>query len=143
MGEQHPACRPTTSRMTRRQYSPARNYTFIIFALAVAAVIGSGAAANPNPSPGAPQNASAPTVSGSAVQGQTLSVTDGSWTGQVQSLSYAWQRCSTSCAPIDGATGSSYTLGSADVGATIEDVVYASGKKGYSRPTPTPRPPPP
>jgi len=121
--------------MTRRQYSPARNYTFIIFALAVAAVIGSGAAANPNPSPGAPQNASAPTVSGSAVQGQTLSVTDGSWTGQVQSLSYAWQRCSTSCAPIDGATGSSYTLGSADVGATIEAVVYASGKKGSSSAT--------
>src|SRR5438067_2590983 len=121
--------------MTRRQYSPTRNYIFIIFALAVAAFIGSGAAASPNPSPGAPQNSSAPAVSGTAVQGQALSVSDGSWSGQVSSLSYAWQRCSTSCASIDGATGSSYTLGAADVGSTIEAVVYASGKKGSSSAT--------
>jgi len=116
--------------MTCRQYSPSRNYILIIVALAIVAVIGSGATASPNPNPGAPQNTSAPSVSGTAAQGQTLSVTDGSWSGQVSSISYAWQRCTTSCAPIDGATGSSYTLASADVGANVEAVVYASGKKG-------------
>src|ERR1044071_8691162 len=116
--------------MTCRQYSPSRNYILIIVALAVVAGIGSGATASPNPNPGAPQNTSAPSVSGTAAQGQTLSVTDGSWSGQVSSISYAWQRCTTSCAPIDGATGSSYTLASADVGANVEAVVYASGKKG-------------
>jgi hypothetical protein len=139
--------------MTRRQYSPSRNYIFIIFALAVAAAIGTGASASPNPNPGAPQNAAAPTVSGNAVQGQTLTVATGSWTGQVQSYSYAWQRCSTSCAPIAGASDASYTLAAADVGANISAVVYASGKKGSSSatsnavgpvaPLPAAAPPPP
>jgi Bacterial Ig domain len=147
------ACGPTTTRMTRRQYSPSRNYIFIMFALVVAAVIGTGASASPNPSPGAPQNSSAPTVSGTPVQGQTLTVDNGSWSGNIQSYSYAWQRCSSSCAPIDGATDSSYTLAGADVGATVSAVVYASGKKGSTSatsnavgpiaPLPTAPPPPP
>lgn len=145
------ACRPTTNRMTRRQFSPSRNYIFIIFALAVAAVIGTGASASPNPNPGAPQNSTAPNVSGNAVQGQTLTVDTGSWSGNIQSYSYAWQRCSSACAPIDGATDASYTLTSADVGANISAVVYASGKKGSTSATsnavgpvaPLPAPPPP
>jgi hypothetical protein len=138
--------------MTRRQFSPTRNYIFIIFALAVVAVIGAGASASPNLNPGAPQNSSAPTVSGNAVQGQALTVAAGSWTGQVQSYSYAWQRCSTTCAPIAGASDSSYTLAAADVGANVSAVVYASGKKGSSSatsnavgpvaPLPTPAPAP-
>src|SRR5437867_5197358 len=66
-GDKPPAPRPTNGRMTCRQYSPTRNYLLALLALVFIAVIGSAAAAAPNPNPGAPQNSSAPAVSGNPV----------------------------------------------------------------------------
>ena len=69
-----------------------------------------------------------PVVSGTAVDGATLSATAGSWSVAPSSLAYAWLRCSTagaSCKAISGATDPAYKLGRRDVGSTIRARVTA------------------
>ena len=83
--------------------------------------------------PPAPTNTATPVVSGSPVQGQTLSTSDGSWTHGPQSYTYAWEDCDSSganCAAISNATASTYTLASSDVGHTIRSVVTATNDGG-------------
>ncbi len=81
-----------------------------------------------------PVNTSAPTISGTIRDGQILSAGPGTWTGTpVISFSYQWRRCDASggaCADIAGATGATYTLVSADVGATIRVVVTGTNAGG-------------
>jgi hypothetical protein len=80
-----------------------------------------------------------PTISGDPTQGVSLSATTGSWGGKSPiNLGYQWRRCDASggsCANIAGATGSTYTLGSADVGKTIRVVVTASNTVGSTSAT--------
>jgi hypothetical protein len=81
----------------------------------------------------APSNTGAPTLSGTAQQGLTLSASRGTWAGTTpMSYAYQWQRCtsSTSCSAISGATATSYTLASADVGNTVRVRVIASNTYG-------------
>ena len=85
----------------------------------------------PNP-PGvpilAPHNTTAPSVSGSAVQGDTLTASSGSWTGSLSSYAYQWQDCSSSgtgCASIGGATRATYVLAGGEVGHEVRVVVTA------------------
>src|SRR6185436_19745423 len=80
----------------------------------------------------APQSLSAPTVSGSPVDGQTLTATAGSWSGNGLAYAYQWRRCAAggSCVDIAGATGSSYTLTGADVGSFVAVVVTATNAGG-------------
>jgi hypothetical protein len=71
---------------------------------------------------GIPENTAAPTISGIAEVGITLSEHHGSWSGSPTSYTYQWERCGFSggnCHPISGATGVSYTLGEGDVGSTV------------------------
>jgi hypothetical protein len=79
-----------------------------------------------------PTSTAAPVISGQTVQGQTLTTSNGSWTGSPTGYSYQWQHCtsSSSCSNISGATGSGYTLQSSDVGDTIDAVVNASNAGG-------------
>jgi hypothetical protein len=88
----------------------------------------------PPPTPVLPSNTSPPTISGTAQQGQTLTSATGSWSGTTPiTYSYQWQRCAStgaSCAPISGATSSSYVLASADVGSTMRVSVTASNTAG-------------
>jgi hypothetical protein len=81
-----------------------------------------------------PANSSAPTISGTAQQGQTLSANPGTWSGtQPISYAYQWRRCdlgADACIDIVGATAASYTLGTADVGSTIRVSVTASNRGG-------------
>jgi hypothetical protein len=81
-----------------------------------------------------PANTSPPTNSGAAQQGQTLTASPGSWSGtQPISYGYEWRRCDSaggSCAAIAGATASSYTLTSADVGSTLRVAVTGSNSAG-------------
>ena len=68
----------------------------------------------------------APTISGQAQQGQTLTVDEGSWNGAPSSFSYVWARCDATgatCTPIDGATDKTYALTSADSGFTLRVTV--------------------
>jgi hypothetical protein len=81
-----------------------------------------------------PSNTSAPTVSGSAEEGQTLTASTGSWEGTPTiSYAYQWQDCDSlgeDCMDISGATASSYTLQAGDVGSMVRVVVTASNAGG-------------
>jgi hypothetical protein len=82
----------------------------------------------------APQNVDAPALSGTLVDGQTLTADDGDWTGTGPIAHfYQWQRCNaqgTSCADITGATGSTYDLTAADAGQTLRVVVSGTNSAG-------------
>jgi hypothetical protein len=77
-----------------------------------------------------------PTISGSARWGATLTAYHGSWDAvlvdPVQSYSYQWERCTPGCAPIAGATQSTYRLVGADVGSRIQVLVQAHNNAGPS-----------
>jgi hypothetical protein len=82
----------------------------------------------------APVNTVAPAISGTAQQGQTLSASTGTWSNTPITFGYQWERCTTTCAAITGATGSTYTLMAADVGATIKVDVSATNAGGTGGP---------
>lgn len=73
-----------------------------------------------------PSNTVAPVVSGSAVEGSTLSCTTGTWTGAV-SYTYQWQHTTTN---IGGATLSTYVISGSYVGETIRCIVTAINPAG-------------
>ena len=79
-------------------------------------------------------NTSPPTISGSNQQGQTLTGSQGSWSGaQPISYAYQWQRCDSggaNCSNIASATSTTYTLTSADVGSTVVLSVTATNTVG-------------
>src|SRR5918996_392347 len=88
---------------------------------------------------GVPRNTAEPRVSGSAVEGQRLTTTTGTWTGaQPIAFSFRWVRCGTdggapdgsNCPAINGATSSSYVLTSADVGRRLRVRVTATNSAG-------------
>ena len=82
-----------------------------------------------------PANLTAPAVSGTPLVGETLSASVGSWTNSPTGFAFQWLRCgaaTTSCLPIDGATGTGYVLTAADVGAMIEVSVIATNAAGSS-----------
>jgi hypothetical protein len=105
-------------------------------------IAGSSQAASPPtsvvpPQPQPPVNTLLPTVLGTAAVGQQLQANPGNWTGTpTPTLSYQWQDCDTggnNCVTIAGATTSSYTTQSADVGYTLEVVVTGSNGSGSSQ----------
>ena len=83
----------------------------------------------------APVNTGAPTVSGSAVEAQVLTASPGTWTGSPSpTFAYQWQRCDqtgANCTSV--ATGPTYTIGSADVGSTLQVVVTGSNSSGSAQ----------
>ncbi len=75
------------------------------------------------------RNLTAPSVSGNAQQGQTLTTNSGSWAGAPSGFTYQWARCDpagANCAAIPGATAQTYALGTADAGARISVTVTAA-----------------
>jgi alpha-tubulin suppressor-like RCC1 family protein len=83
---------------------------------------------------GPPANTNRPVISGLAKQGERLAPGNGTWSGsRPLSYFYRWERCNTSgesCAAITGATKPSYTVVSADVGATLRVKVTATNSLG-------------
>jgi hypothetical protein len=84
------------------------------------------------PSTPAPANLSAPTISGTAAMGDTLSAQTGAWSGSPTGFTYQWQDCAsaTNCTNIAGASGSSYVVQASDMSDTIDVVVTASNPAG-------------
>ena len=83
--------------------------------------------------PAPPANTAPPSISGSAEEGRRLTASEGSWTGAPISYAYQWEDCNSSgeaCTNVVGASGSSYTLGSSDVGHTVQVVVTATNAGG-------------
>jgi hypothetical protein len=82
-----------------------------------------------------PPNTQLPTISGQAAVDQTLTATTGTWTGTGITYTYAWTRCDTAganCAPISGATATTYKLVDADAGHTIRVQVTAKDATGQN-----------
>jgi Ca2+-binding RTX toxin-like protein len=77
----------------------------------------------------APPTTAAPTISGNAVNHQTLTANPGATTGG-SSTSFQWLRCDATCVPIPGATGTTYTLTEADLGRTIRVRQTVTGSGG-------------
>src|SRR5207245_3898487 len=74
-------------------------------------------------------NTAAPTISGTASVGNSLSAAGGSWTPAGTSSSYQWRQCDSSgssCADIGGATGTSYTVVAGDQGRSEEHSLNSS-----------------
>jgi uncharacterized protein YmfQ (DUF2313 family) len=92
--------------------------------------------------PEAPTNKTAPTISGTAQQGKTLSEAHGSWNNSPTSFAYQWLRCDSTganCAAIGTATAQTYVLVAADVGHTIKVQETASNAGGESAPASSPQ----
>jgi predicted actin-binding protein len=103
--------------------------SMLMAALVAAAMLPAAASGR---SAAAPANTTAPTVSGSAKVGSTLTTTNGTWSGSPTSYAYQWQRCgsSSSCTNITGATKQTYAIVAADAGRTLRAVVTAANADG-------------
>lgn len=83
-----------------------------------------------------PRGLMTPPIVGQNVVGETLSVTNGTWFATLPlTYAYEWRRCNPqgtldSCAPIPGATSTSYVLTEADRGWTIRAYITATNVAG-------------
>jgi hypothetical protein len=82
----------------------------------------------------APTNSAVPTISGTAKVGQTLTSTDGTWSGTpTPTYGYQWQSATTSggsYSNISGATSATYTLTSSEAGLYLRCQVTATNTAG-------------
>ena len=83
-----------------------------------------------------PANTAPPSITGSATQGSTLTISTGSWTGASPiTFTYQWLRCDAGgggCSSIRGAAKQTYTLGSSDAGHTLRALVTATNPVGVA-----------
>lgn len=89
---------------------------------------------------GVPRGTGAPTISGNATTGSTLTATTGTWTGAATiTYAYQWQRCTAAmaCTNVAGATGSTYLVTSTDSRNTLRVVVTATNTYGSATQTST------
>jgi hypothetical protein len=100
-------------------------------------VAGSAQAASDNTAPvkvSAPANTTAPSISGTMLEGQTLTAGNGTWTGTAPiDYAYQWRHCNSDgsgCASVAGATSSTYVLSTYDSGATLDVLVTATNTAG-------------
>lgn len=70
-----------------------------------------------------PVNSVAPAITGTATQGQTLTVSNGTWSNTPDTYARIWKRDGV---VIPGETGTTYLLALADVGAVITASVVAT-----------------
>jgi hypothetical protein len=123
-----------------------RNRTILITAVASAlaalALVAGRAEVAGSASQAAPSNQSPPTVSGTPQEGQTLTTSNGTWTGTAPiTFEYSWRRCDEnggSCSQIGGATAKTYVLKKVDVGNTIRSRVTARNADGSTAATSVP-----
>jgi len=87
--------------------------------------------------PEVPVNVSLPSISGPAVQGQSLEEVHGKWTNEPTEYSYQWERCSeadSGCVAIPEATSGYYQPTSEDVGHRLVVAETAHNAGGASKP---------
>jgi streptogramin lyase len=84
--------------------------------------------------PLAPTNTGLPTISGEAVEGQLLSVSEGSWTNDPSAIGYQWQVCDASgegCVDLGGELAATHVVTAGDVGHRLRALV-STGNLGGS-----------
>lgn len=82
---------------------------------------------------GGPTNTLKPAILGDAFVGQTLTATNGRWTGSPTSFTYQWLQCDAAggdCFNIAGATGKTYNVRFLDVYSTLRVDVTAHNANG-------------
>jgi hypothetical protein len=80
-----------------------------------------------------PVNTSAPTITGTANVGETLTAQNGTWDNSPTSFEYRWLRCNSagdSCVGIPGATDKTYKVVGADMGHRLRVRVTAINADG-------------
>jgi hypothetical protein len=90
---------------------------------------------DPVDSANGPTNTVRPAVSGTAAVGETLRVSNGSWTPTPTSFSRQWQQCAadgTACLNIGGATGQTYGVRAGDAGHRLRALVTAHTASGQT-----------
>jgi Ig domain of plant-specific actin-binding protein len=95
----------------------------------------SSGATEPVNSANGPSNNVRPSVSGTAQVGETLTVSNGSWSTAPSSFTRQWQRCDsdgTSCLNISGATGQTYGIRTGDIGHRLRALVTAHTSNGQT-----------
>jgi thermitase len=95
--------------------------------------VGGSSPPPPPPPPAPPALVTAPSISGAAQTGQTLTTGTGSWSGSPTSYAYKWQRCDgagANCTDVPGAATSTYSPASSDVGYSMRAVVTATNSGG-------------
>jgi hypothetical protein len=83
-------------------------------------------------------NFSLPTITGNAVEGQTLSEEHATWSSPPAAYAYQWQRCNSSgndCSSIPKARAQTYRLAAADVGFRIRVGESARDAEGAVTPS--------
>ena len=140
---------------TLRLTVTASNQTGSTSATSAATSVVQAAAAGPTPA--APSNTTPPSIGGTTQVGATLNGSSGSWGGDSpMSFAYQWQTCDSSggsCTAISGATATSYSLSTTDVGHAVRLQVKATNDVGQTSassapstvvqstaPAPTPQP---
>jgi Ig domain of plant-specific actin-binding protein len=87
----------------------------------------------------APTNTTPPSITGTPQVGQVLTAQPGAWNSTTApTFAYQWQRCNTTgaaCSNISGATNQTYTVQSADQGATLRVQVTATNPGGSTQAT--------
>lgn len=83
----------------------------------------------------APVNTVLPVISGTVAVGETLSVSNGTWTGGVTSYAYQWQRVNATVENITGATLNTYVVSAIDTDHQIQCVVTATNNTGSTSAT--------
>jgi hypothetical protein len=88
----------------------------------------------PPPPAVAPTYSALPVITGEAADMETLTVSNGTWTGtEPLAYAYQWLRCSKAnqgCKPIDGATAAQYAVTGADVATRLTAQVTVSNAAG-------------
>lgn len=110
---------------------PDENFALTASAsLPLAPAITTGTILNDDVTAPAPVNTAAPTVSGTAASGNSLTVGAGAWSNAPTGYAYQWQRkVGAAYAVIPGATASSYTVQAGD-GVNLRCLVTASNAGG-------------
>jgi hypothetical protein len=83
-----------------------------------------------------PYETALPSISGSLTHGSVLTASNGTWTGSPTGFTYQWLQCGSSglfCTPISGATSSTYTTTSGDIGHEIQVLVDATNASGVTQ----------
>jgi hypothetical protein len=85
-----------------------------------------------------PVNLTLPSISGAAIEGQSVTADPGRWSGPARTYSFQWQRCDSggaACSAIAAATKKTYLVVAADVGKRLRVTVVATNKNGSAAAT--------